>query len=272
MSCSKISILPSFTNSENNCISFVFTDVDIINNEHTVYWKYKKCDFVKFNEYLNSLNWYDFFNEVDNIDDMWNTLINLLKQSRYFFVPSCNVLAMNRLKKIRYPAYIRKLKLLKKNVWPKRKENGVMVKYLKCNTRCRKAIRGYHRREESSLLNLNARKFYKFLSNNLSSRKSIPVMHDDEGKLFITDNEKVSKFLSESMSALPMSARLIITRLKRSSERSDDFSRCASSVRAQSMLGALKSPISVTLRYCASMLSRHSQSWRVSSAEQARGR
>ena len=160
MSCSKISILPPFANSDHNCISFaLFTDKDIVNNEHTVYWKYKKCVFVKFNEYLNSLNWYDFFNDADNIDDMLNNLINLLKQSRYYFVPSCNVLTMNKLKKIRFPVSIRKLQLQRKKLWRKRKENGVMVKYLKCNTRCMKSIRGYHRCKESSLLNLNARNF-----------------------------------------------------------------------------------------------------------------
>ena len=116
---------------------------------------------------------------------MWNNLINLLKQSRYneYFVPSCNFLNMNKLKKIRYPVYIRKLQLQKKKLWRKRKDNGVMVKYLKFDTRYMKAIRGCHRRKELSLLNLNAKNFYNFLLNKLRSIKSIPVIHDDEGKL-----------------------------------------------------------------------------------------
>ena len=57
---------------------------------------------------------------------MWNNLINLLKQSRYYFVTSCNVLTMNKLKKIRYSVYIRKLQIQKKKFWRKRTENGVM--------------------------------------------------------------------------------------------------------------------------------------------------
>ena len=60
-----------------------------------------------------------------------------------------------------------------------------------------KAIRGYHSHKESSLLNLNARNFYNFLSNKLRSRKPIPVMHDDERKFSFTDNEKITGFSSE---------------------------------------------------------------------------
>ena len=61
-----------------------------------------------------------------------------------------------------------------------------------------KAIKGYHGRKESSLLNLNAINFYNFLSNKLRSRKSIPVMHDDDDEgLFVVGNEKVAGFLSE---------------------------------------------------------------------------
>ena len=69
LSYSDVKVFAPFSNADHNNLTFtLFIDKLAAVNDVNVHWVYHKCDFMNFNNYLSSLNWYAMFECCKNVN------------------------------------------------------------------------------------------------------------------------------------------------------------------------------------------------------------
>ena len=96
--------------------------------------------------------------------------------------------------KIIYPPYILKLQAMKRKLLRIRHRDG-MNAYLNISSQYMKAVKRFHTRTETRLLNLSSKSCYNYINKKLKLKSVISAILDDTGSICIRDIEKANGFM-----------------------------------------------------------------------------
>ena len=199
-------VVQPFSTSDHQSVNFAISgSVRPIQSQSGVFnaprRNFNKADWDNIRCFLSSYNFYDLFHSNLPVQTIFDEFYHVLNLCIQLYVP-VRLTGPRFSLKTRYPRFIRKLQVKKRNAWRQYRNSRSSValsNYKRRATDCKSAINNLvYERENKLIDNGNLGTFYRYANRKLTSRSSIGPLIDETTNTTVTDPTHRAELLNST--------------------------------------------------------------------------